>query len=269
MIVPEDGAGMRKWRVTSRRYTWFKAGFWFTCLFLLLGLVSMISVVVLYGKLHQYKQFNHQLLEATAKLEMIAERLDSYEEKEKKLRAILGSDFELPEAMAVDPNVHEKKSSDSASGGDELEQAIAKEEARLRKLPTKCPVEAWQISKKFLNTKNPRTDHYGIDILAPIKTGVAASADGEVIFAGMDSNFGRMVVIDHGNGWQTKYGHLESILVKPGVAVQKGHLIAVFGGSEGSSTGAHLHFGMFYKGQPVNPLVWLEERPILDIAKNN
>ena len=269
MIVPEDGTGMRKWRVTSRNYSMFKVAFWFTCFFLFVGFISMVSLGILYGKLRYYKMYNQQLIEATAKLDRISERLDRYEERENKLRTILGGDLELPEPVAIDQGPADQGTSPASDNVSltELEKAIAEEEARLRKLPTMWPVDAWQVSEKFLNTGDPRADHLGIDILAASKTGVVASADGKVIFADIDERFGNMIVIDHINGWQTKYGHLESILVKPGAFVSKGHLIAVFGGSGGVSTGPHLHFGMIYKGQPVDPLIWLEDRPIMNIAE--
>jgi len=270
MIVPEDGTGMRKWRVTSRRYSWFKATFWFVCIFLLVGIMSMIALVFMYGRLLNYKQFNRQLLEATSKLDTIAARLDSYEEKEGKLRSILGSDIDLPEAQTSEVDSSQASVISGLTGKlDELEQAIADEETRIRKIPTTWPVDAWQITKGFINAGNPRTDHHGIDLLAAKKTAVVASAEGLVTFAGVDPRFGGMVVIDHGNGWETRYGHNESLLVKYGNSVRKGEQIAVFGGSDGSTTGSHLHFAMFYKGRPVDPLIWLEERSVLNLAATN
>ena len=126
-----------------------------------------------------------------------------------------------------------------------------------------------QVTKEFKNTGNPHTDHHGIDILAPGKTSVVASADGTVTLADIDSKLGLLVVIDHNNGWVTKYGHNAAFMVKYGEFVKKGQQIAVFGGSDNSSTGAHLHFGMFYKGQPVNPLHWLEKKPKLNLTKTD
>jgi len=270
MIVPEDGAGMRKWRVTTRRYAWFKAAFWFVCLFLMVGFVSMISLGVLYTKLLKYKRFNEQLIQATDRLDRVAARLDRYEQKENKLRTILGSDIDLPEPVAADLTDLNSDGSEPAAGGykNELDQAIADEEARLRKIPTLWPIDAWQITQRYRNTGSPRTDHFGLDLIASGKMSVLASAEGKVTFAGIDRDFGKMIVIDHGNGWETKYGHNESILVKYGDMVHKGEQIAIYGGSEGASTGAHLHFGMYYRGQPVDPLLTLDKKPVLNLARN-
>jgi len=114
-----------------------------------------------------------------------------------------------------------------------------------------------------------RLDHHGIDILAPKTSTVLATADGEVAFAENDEQLGLCIIINHGeNGWITKYGHNELLLVKVGEFVRKGQAIAIFGGSDKVSTGAHLHYGMFYRGKPVNPLDYLPEIPRLKIAQS-
>jgi len=270
MVVPEDGAGMRKWRITSKKYSILKIGFWVTGFFLLIGFVSMISVGVLFSRLKYYKEYNSQLIEATTKLDVISERLERYQEKESKLRGILGSDLDLPEAMvaAPDQSMLADGSSLQTGTGSELDMAIAKEEAKLRRLPTLWPVETWQVTKIFVDSKNPRLDHHGIDLLAADKSGILVSGDGKIVFAGHDKKLGRMIIVDHGNGWETRYGHLASILVKPGEEVKKGNLIAVYGESEGVSTGAHLHFAMSYQGQAVDPLKWLEKKAMMTLVDN-
>ncbi|MFC1693613.1 M23 family metallopeptidase [Candidatus Latescibacterota bacterium] len=268
MIVPEDGAGMRKWRVTSRKYSFLKATFVATCIFLFIGFISMIALGVMYYKLLEYKTFNTQLLEATSQLETIAARLDKYKNLERNLRAILGSDLNLPEPIPDEPLLTKSTAApdQTVTGLNEIEQAIADFEAKNRKRPTMWPVNPWQITQGFVNTGVTQKDHYGIDILAPSKSIVVASADGRVTFAGRDKNLGLLVIIDHENDWVTNYGHNASLLVESGDSVKKGERIAVFGGADGASTGSHLHFGMFYKGQPKDPLVLLGEKQKLKIT---
>ncbi len=271
MIIPEDGAGMRKWRITMRRYAWFKAAFWFVCLFLMIGFVSMISLGFMYARVLKYKTFNSQLIDATEKLDRVAARLDMYEQQETKLRAILGSDIELPEPVAADLTGlgDESETGVSAAARNELEQAIAGEEARQRRIPTTWPIDAWQITAGFRKTDDPRTDHPGIDLIASGRSAVHASADGTVTYAGVEREYGKYIIIDHGNGWETRYGHNQSLLVKYGDTVRKGEQIAIYGGTEGSSTGAHLHFGMYYKGQPVDPLLTLDRKSVMNLARND
>ena len=79
-----------------------------------------------------------------------------------------------------------------------------------------------------------------------------AVASGIVTWAGPRSGYGNLVEIDHGNGYATRYGHNETILVHVGEVVKKGQEIALMG-STGRSTGPHVHLEVLYNGKPVNP----------------
>lgn len=94
--------------------------------------------------------------------------------------------------------------------------------------------------------------HEGIDIDAKINTDVKASFDGKIKACGEDKELGRYILIDHGNGIETKYGHLNLILVKKEDAVKKSQIIAQ-SGNTGKSTGPHLHFELLYMGENKNP----------------
>jgi murein DD-endopeptidase MepM/ murein hydrolase activator NlpD len=99
-----------------------------------------------------------------------------------------------------------------------------------------------------------RRFHKGIDVAMPVGQGVPAARDGRVTFAGEMRGYGLTVVIDHGNGLSTRYGHLSAIDVHAGDTVTAGQTIAQ-SGSTGRSTGPHLHFEVLDDGQPVNPMV--------------
>jgi murein DD-endopeptidase MepM/ murein hydrolase activator NlpD len=97
--------------------------------------------------------------------------------------------------------------------------------------------------------------HEGIDIGAPCGTPIHAAAAGTVIYSGWADGYGNFVVIDHGNGLATAYGHQSAIYVSSG-SVSQGQTIGAVG-STGHSTGCHLHFEVRVNGNPVDPLGYL------------
>lgn len=97
-----------------------------------------------------------------------------------------------------------------------------------------------------------RVFHNGIDIGVDMGTPVRAAMDGIVSETGYNSGFGNYVVLSHHAGWQSLYGHLQSISVRDGQRVASGERIA-WSGNTGYSTGPHLHFSVFKNGRTVNP----------------
>lgn len=98
--------------------------------------------------------------------------------------------------------------------------------------------------------------HEGIDIAVPTGTAVHASASGRVIYAGWLGGYGNLVVIDHGGGIATAYGHNSSIVAGYGAGVSQGQVIA-YAGSTGHSTGPHVHFEVRVNGSAVDPMGYL------------
>lgn len=94
--------------------------------------------------------------------------------------------------------------------------------------------------------------HSGLDLAAPRGTPVPASGAGVVWAAGWMGGYGNGVVVNHGNGIETRYGHLSSIAVTRGQHVAKGEILGLVG-STGRSTGNHLHYEVRQAGRPVNP----------------
>ena len=94
--------------------------------------------------------------------------------------------------------------------------------------------------------------HQGLDIAAPMGTTVTAAAGGTVIMAQWYGGYGNYILIDHGAGYSTGYGHLSAMYVSTGQSVQRGQAIGAVG-STGQSTGPHLHFEVRIAGKPVDP----------------
>lgn len=130
-----------------------------------------------------------------------------------------------------------------------------------RMLPLHAPLKHYDIDSGFgarVDPINHRPSfHPGIDMAAPYKTLVYATAPGRVIFTGWEEGYGRIVKIDHGHGIVTIYAHLHRILVargqRVGIHTRIGEL-----GDTGRSTGPHLHYGIYVDGTPLNPAKFLE-----------
>lgn len=122
-----------------------------------------------------------------------------------------------------------------------------------------CPVSGLTLTSPFNWTRLHPTlgivrPHKGIDLGGPAGTPIYAPADGTVTYAGPAGGYGHLIVIKHDNGFTTKYGHMYSngMFVRNGQAVKQGDPIGAVG-SDGYSTGPHLHFETWYNGDVVDP----------------
>jgi murein DD-endopeptidase MepM/ murein hydrolase activator NlpD len=141
------------------------------------------------------------------------------------------------------------------------EAASTDDWATLASSPMLWPVEG-RVTSSFGEREDPFNGegafHSGIDIATSYGSAVHAPAEGVVVSAGFGSGYGREVVIDHGHGVTTIYGHLSGFSVVAGEHVTRGQVIAYVGDS-GRSTGPHLHYEVRIHDQPVNPHKYLRE----------
>ncbi len=128
-------------------------------------------------------------------------------------------------------------------------------------IPLSRPMKNFYVSSGFGGRADPLTHghavHKGLDFVGPKNAKILSPSIGKVVLAGKFSGYGNAVVIDHGYGITTRYGHLSSINVSIGQTVTKNQVIATQG-STGRSTGDHLHYEVRYKNTPLNPKKFLE-----------
>ena len=112
-----------------------------------------------------------------------------------------------------------------------------------------------------------REFHEGLDIAAPYGTPIVATADGVVTYAGPLVAYGNVVFLDHGQGFQTFYGHNSSNRVREGQRVRRGETIA-FIGTSGNATGPHVHYEVHVRGVIVNPLKYAIDTSGVTVARD-
>lgn len=194
-------------------------------------------------------------------------RVALYAEQPKKETLLSGSNiskgltvaeqFEFAKRRMVDLEQRLTKQSLSFK---ELLQLVKDKEKLLAAIPAIQPVRnadlkqmasgfGWRIDPVYKTRKM----HTGMDFTAEIGTDIYATGIGVVETAGWDGGYGKCVVINHGFGYKTRYGHMSAFKCRPGQKVKRGDLIG-FVGSTGKSTGPHLHYEVERNGNKINPI---------------
>lgn len=245
-----------------------------------------------YAELDQLRTENKFLVQRLSEMEVVVDqikgRMEEIVERDNRIRMVfdipevdsetrqLGTGGTLiPEVMPIDANTADNlyelqneiqtllKSSEfeNASFAAILDE-VASKKYLLDHTPSILPCDGY-YSRGFGMKPDPFTGnirmHAGIDIASDKGTPVIASADGTVNFTGWIGRFGRVVIIDHGFGYRTLYGHLESMNVKKGQSIKRWQTIGTMG-STGRSTGPHLHYEVHKDGRPVDPMPFVLTR---------
>lgn len=222
---------------------------------ILLVLAGVIIESVTYFRMLGHSRERTQLLEENAELKeynakvvQLEQALVANRAMLRKMTGLVGVELEDPEwgtlafvdsqAVAMSPGEGWRLPTPDSLGQ--------------HRMPSGLPVLGW-VSRTFRpDDDNPKTRHFGIDIAVREGSEVLATADGRVAMAGWDSTFGWQVVLDHGQGMQTYYGHNDTLLVESGDDVLYGDCIA-HSGNTGLSSAPHLHYEIRKNNKPVNP----------------
>lgn len=141
---------------------------------------------------------------------------------------------------------------------DQVDQAWLRQHARLQVLPLAMPIrDEFSLSSTFGVRSDPMTHlpsmHEGLDFVAPVGTPIVTTAAGQVIQARENGAYGKMVEVEHAEGFVTRYAHLQTIQVQVGQRLQAGEAVGLLGNT-GRSTGPHLHYEVLFRGQPMHPV---------------
>lgn len=138
-----------------------------------------------------------------------------------------------------------------------LETVLIERDRKKAAFPAGRPLRGGWISSRYGYRIDPfsgqKEFHGGVDFAGKAGTKILSIAAGIVTWAGENRGYGKMVEIDHGNGYVTRYAHNQKIMVQVGESIAKGQSIALMG-STGRSTGPHVHLEVLYRGRSVDPL---------------
>ncbi len=242
--------------------------------------VEIVGSIVSYDREVLNRFVENQLIIKNAKNEKEAlllkqqDDMKGLEYRQEELQVLLEKQQALIEKITQDEGLAQKALAAAEKKYEEEQRKAQEEIDRQLALKKNQPVNvtykggkfAWpapsgsRISSPFGYRKHPisgtRRYHSGIDIPTAYGTNIIAAEAGTVIVAKYESGYGRYVVINHGNGYTTLYGHNSQLLVSAGQSVSRGQVIAK-AGSTGMSTGPHCHFEVRYNGVRQNPLNYL------------
>jgi murein DD-endopeptidase MepM/ murein hydrolase activator NlpD len=142
----------------------------------------------------------------------------------------------------------------------EVSGTLAHNTEKMARIPSIMPTAGWLSSNFSLSRFHPilhyARPHEGIDVSAPMGAPIVAPAGGVVRLVTVETGYGNVLEIDHGDGIVTKYAHCSRIVVKRGQHVKRGEIIANVG-STGLSTGPHVHYEIHVNGKVVDPLTYV------------
>lgn len=168
---------------------------------------------------------------------------------------VRSKDKEAPQALARKLDTLSAEATRQEQSLQELQAYFQDQRSMLASVPSIWPTRGW-VTSDFGSRLDPYTSdrvmHAGLDIAGPHGKEVIAPSDGTVVFAGLEGGYGNVLVLDHGYGIKTRYGHLAFIKVKAGEQVKRGVLLGGMGNT-GRSTGPHLHYEVRVNGIAQNP----------------
>lgn len=244
IYVPGDGSESRTFTLSARRMGLLRRGAW-----LIGGMVVLLATTWVWFGLRSLRvaELEARVAELETEREefaVLARTLEEMESRYDQIRALFG-----PGADGVESEVWLPPPAGARNAGASLAQDD----------PTPS---AWPLTERGFVTQPLLEDveeggHPGLDIAVPADSYIRAAGAGTVAEAGEDPVYGRYIVLDHGNGYRTRYAHANLLLVPQGASVRRREVIAL-SGSTGRSTAPHLHFEVLLDGEAVDPLTLVQ-----------
>lgn len=279
IVVPHAAARFRKIQVPVKLAKWAAGTFVAVCLVVSAMLVHYFWISAEVAELQRLRVENQTLTHKARHYELNVGKLQvkvvSLQKMVDKLGVMAGLDQVAPDAKlggvggavgtestapSLEPGFSLRSMArdvqDLTQRSEKLESFYRDQQILLASTPSIWPVRGY-LSSRFGNRLDPFTSqpdfHSGIDISTPIGTKIVTPADGVVVTCAEKGAYGYSIIIDHGHGMVTRYGHLAGYAVRPGRRVKRGELIG-YVGSTGRSQAPHLHYEVWVREQAQNPI---------------
>jgi len=246
MLVPEGGRSTRTLQVSYRTLRLVAVAAAVVSLALTVMAGSWWYLAARAARTAELEREVSVMTRDRARVEALVSRLETIEEQYGAIRSLFGqAETTEPTGVWLPPVA-------TMRGGDDRDRPLLGQSE-----PT-----SWPLAERGFVTQGVHAgtagDHPGLDIAVASDSYIRASGAGTVTDVGEDAVYGRFVVIEHGDGYSTLYGHASMTFVSLGQAVRERQVIAL-SGSTGRSTGPHLHFEVLVDGEPVDPLTMVDQ----------
>jgi murein DD-endopeptidase MepM/ murein hydrolase activator NlpD len=242
IVVPHGDLETRTYEISYGRLRFYLLLFTTVAVAVALVLALWFPIAAQAGRVPALVRENERLHAERAQVTELARTLAEVEAQYERVRQLLGADTPSGDDQPILPPLRPRPDTATTDTGDDA--------AMIDGVIQEWPLEA----RGFITRRvSDGADHPGVDIAASRGSLIRAAGHGVVRIAGIDDVYGYYVVIDHGGGVQSLYGHADTLLVSAGASVASGQPLARVGTS-GRSSAPHLHFEVRIDGKPVDPL---------------
>ncbi len=252
LVIPDDDSSTKSYSINKNTLKYFILSLVLILIILSINLVKLVPSVANYSDLN--KRYNILAQERIEVLELSRE-LKRINQMDKFVRNSLGAELNFSDRPEILDSVLMLMPDDNyISFSDNI--------------PSIAPIQGYVSQRMGNKFSIAQQKHGGIDIVAKEGAPIKASASGMVVFSGWTYEMGNLIIIHHGDGYFTHYGHNQINLKSKLDLVKKGEVIGLVGNT-GISTGPHLHFEIWKNKQSIDPLIYFPEYDKTDLTSNN
>ncbi|MFQ6613756.1 MAG: M23 family metallopeptidase [Fidelibacterota bacterium] len=257
LVIPDSGDENKQFRVSRR----FLQAILITGIVLALAVLGLIIYftpqVVNYGSLKT--KYDRLARERMSVLNLMQD-LERIQQMDQQIRKTLGPDLQFNSSVEAGDSTAARR----------IPGIVNEKHIRVsyvENIPSLPPTMGYVTQRMHTSIQDPVKNHYGIDIAVKEGDPVVASASGYVVFSGWTYDLGNLVILFHGNGYFTIYGHFLRSLVINREFVHRGEVIGL-AGDTGISSGPHLHFEIWKDGLSLDPFIYFPEYQQKDISRD-